>query len=58
MKLRWPARPAAVMTSLWVVPVAGRATYVPHWADKSGIEWTTTVTDIWPVTWLPGALAA
>ena len=37
------------------VRVAGRATYVPHGTDKSGTERTTTVTDMWLVTWLPGA---
>jgi hypothetical protein len=35
---------------------AGRATRVPHGTVKSGTERTATVTDMWPMTWSPGAL--
>jgi hypothetical protein len=30
---------------------------VPHQTDNLGIGRTTTVTDIWPMTWSPNALA-
>jgi D-alanyl-D-alanine carboxypeptidase len=35
-----------------------RATRMPHRTDTSGTGRTATVTDVWPMTWPPDALAA